>query len=81
MTTFIAQQKSRQEFVPLVAKLIDRAHIEPLHLKNDTFSLAHRHLLKRVLEMSRVTAFSSFSQIPAILHFPNMLKYYDLNVI
>ena len=28
VTTFIAKQKSRQEFVPLVSDLIDKAHIE-----------------------------------------------------
>ena len=31
VTTFIAKQKSRQEFVPLVAELVDKAHVEPLH--------------------------------------------------
>lgn len=33
-TEFIARQKSRQEFLPFVGKLIDKAHVEPLHLKN-----------------------------------------------
>ena len=32
ITSFIAQQSSRQEFVPLVGKLIDQAHVDPLHL-------------------------------------------------
>lgn len=45
VTKFIAEKKSRQEFVPLVGKLIDRAHIDPLHLKNDLCALVHRHLL------------------------------------
>ena len=32
MTDFIAKQKSQQEFVPLVAKIIvENAHVEPLH--------------------------------------------------
>ena len=44
ITSFIAKQKSRQEFAPLVDKLIDRAHVEPLHLKNNACALAHRYL-------------------------------------
>ena len=35
ITAFIAKQRSRQEFIPLVEKMIDQAHIEPLHLKNN----------------------------------------------
>ena len=35
ITEFIAQNKSRQEFSPLLGKLIDKAHVEPLHLKNN----------------------------------------------
>jgi organic radical activating enzyme len=40
VTAFIAKQKSRQEFTPLVAELISKAHIEPLHLKNNACALA-----------------------------------------
>ena len=39
VTSFIAKQKSWQEFVPLVAELVDRAHVEPLHLKNNACAL------------------------------------------
>ena len=35
ITSFISDQKSRQEFVPLIGQFIDRAHIEPLHPKNN----------------------------------------------
>ena len=35
ITSFIAQKHSRQEFEPVVGKLIDRAHVDPLHLKNN----------------------------------------------
>ena len=35
VTEFIAKKKSHQEFTPLVGKLIDKAHVEPLHLKNN----------------------------------------------
>ena len=44
ITAFIAKQKSQQESVPLVAELVDRAHVGLLHLKNNTCALAHRYL-------------------------------------
>ena len=37
VTSFISQQKSRQEFPPLVGKFIDCAKAEPLHLKNNAW--------------------------------------------
>ena len=36
VTSFIAAKKSRQEFEPLVDEYIDLAHVEPLHLKNNS---------------------------------------------
>ena len=63
ITGFIAKQKSRQEFIPLVADLINKAHIEPLHLKNNACALAHRHLLKLVISWSNLSI-STFSQVP-----------------
>jgi hypothetical protein len=64
ITSFIATQKSRQEFVPLVAELIDRAHVEPLHLKNNICALAHRHLLNLAVSKLPSSSISSFSQVP-----------------
>ena len=61
ITAFIAKQKSRQEFVPLVAELVDREHVEPLHLKNNACVLAHRCLLNQVIEISRPNLPTSFS--------------------
>ncbi|CAB4009080.1 Hypothetical predicted protein, partial [Paramuricea clavata] len=62
ITTFIAKQRSRQEFAPLVGDLIDKAHIEPLHLKNNACALAHRLLLNTVISWSKLTIFS-FSKV------------------
>jgi hypothetical protein len=62
VTTFIAKQKSRQEFVPLVSELIDRAHVEPLHLKNNACALAHRYILNQAIEMSKPNL--PISQVP-----------------
>ena len=65
VTTFIANQKSRQEFIPLVGDLISKAHIEPLHLKNNACALAHRFLLKIAISWSNLsTCISNFSQVP-----------------
>lgn len=66
ITSFIASQKSRQEFVPLVGKLIDKAHVDPLHLKNNACALAHRNLLEEVILQSDLKHCPSisFSQLP-----------------
>ena len=48
-TEFIAKSKSRQEFVPLVGPLIDKAHVEPLHVKNNAWQYSFRCLLKEAI--------------------------------
>lgn len=65
VTSYIASIKSRQEFVPLLGDVIDRAHVEPLHLKNNACALAHRHLLHLALKISHFPdCISSFADIP-----------------
>jgi len=66
VTTYISSLKSRQEFVPLVGKLIDKAHADPLHLKNNACALAHRYLLNEVILLSSLKHCPSvlFSQLP-----------------
>ena len=56
VTEFIAHQKSRQEFTPLVAKLVDNAHVEPLHLKNNAWQYFFKALLKESIGNSKHTA-------------------------
>ena len=34
---FISKKNSRQEFVPLIGKLIEKAHVEPLHVNNNAW--------------------------------------------
>lgn len=46
ITSFIAWQKSRQEFPPLVGKFIERAKAEPLHLKNNAWRQWNMSVLK-----------------------------------
>ncbi|CAB4011121.1 Hypothetical predicted protein, partial [Paramuricea clavata] len=48
VTNFIAGKRSRQEFKPLLGPMVDRIHIDPLHLKNNACALAHRLLLQEV---------------------------------
>ena len=43
VTTFIANQKSRQEFEPPLGKFIDKANVEPLHTSNN----AWQHLFQQ----------------------------------
>jgi hypothetical protein len=45
ITAFICNKNSRQEFVPLIGHFVDRAHIEPLHPKNN----ACQQLFRRIL--------------------------------
>ena len=64
VTAFIAKQKSRKEFIPLVGEMIDKAHVDPLHLKNNACALAHRYLLKLAVSSSNLSSISSFKQVP-----------------
>ena len=45
VTSFIAQKKSREEFEPPLGNIIDKAHVEPLHLKNNACDLEHALVL------------------------------------
>ena len=54
ITSFIAQQKSRQEFLPLVGKVIERAKAEPLHLKNNAWQQWNMSVLKYSLSRSNL---------------------------
>ncbi|KXJ08300.1 hypothetical protein AC249_AIPGENE19556 [Exaiptasia diaphana] len=65
ITTYIANRNSRQEFSPPIRKLIDRAHVEPLHLKNNACAHAHKLLLNEVLHISLLPpSIQSFSMVP-----------------
>lgn len=65
ITECIAKLKSRQEFKPLLEDVIDKAHVEPLHLKNNACAFVHRYLLEEVLKISNIPSdHASFSQLP-----------------
>ena len=61
-TTFNANQHSRQEFTPLVDNIIGKAHLEPLHLKNNAYALAHHLLVNIAISWFKLTV-TSFSKV------------------
>ena len=70
VTTFIAEQKSRQEFVPIIGELIDWGHVDPLHLKNNACALAHRYILHIALAIANLpSSVNCFSQVSSTSFF------------
>jgi hypothetical protein len=75
VTNFIASKRSRQEFKPLLGPMVDRIHIDPLHLKNNACALASRLVLQEVLLISQLSStMKSFLQVPSTSPFH---KYID----
>ena len=79
VTEYIAGQKSRQEFSPLVGKLIDKAQVEPLNLKNNAWTYFLKVILKEAVGKSNIpSACKTFSQVQKDCCFAgivNALKY------
>lgn len=78
VTALIAKLKSRQEFVPPLGPIIDRIHIEPLHLKNNACALAHRYLLDEVIALSclssSVKKFSELASSSPLVKYVTIMK-------
>lgn len=64
ITTFISGNNSRQEFVPLIGPFIDRAHIEPLHPKNNACQQVFRMILYESIAKSSLPK--------TVVHFDNV---------
>ena len=65
ITDFIAKQNSRQEFLPLLGKAVEKAHVEPLHLKNNAWQYFFRGILKEAIRKSRLpNTCKKFSDVP-----------------
>ena len=64
VTTFIKFLKSRQEFVPLVGKYIDKALAEPLHLKNNVCKEMFMKLWNIVNKVANTKQYKLFKNIP-----------------
>ena len=61
VTEFIGGKNSRQEFVPL----IDLAHVEPLHIKNNAWQYFFKGVLKEVVGKSNhPDSWKKFADIP-----------------
>ena len=54
VTQFIASQKSRQEFEPILGPFIDKAVVEPLHLANNNWEFLFTELLAYVINSKTV---------------------------
>lgn len=75
VTSLISDKKSRQEFVPLLGQFVDRAHIEPLHPKNNACQQLFRRILyesigKSALDKSVV----HFDQVPSSAPFSRLVN-------
>lgn len=79
VTAFIAACKSRQEFEPPVGRLIDRAHADPLHVKNNACQLIHQQMLGEAISKSALNDdISNFKAVPssfAFYKFLHVLKH------
>jgi len=65
ITDFIAKQNSRQEYVPLLGSYIDKAHVEPLHLKNNAWQYFFKAVLTEAIRKSKLPAdCKKFSEVP-----------------
>lgn len=73
VTEYIAGQKSRQEFSPLVGKLIDKARVEPLHLKNNAWAYFFEVILKAAVGKSNIppSMQNLFSSTTGLLFYRN----------
>ena len=71
ITGFIAGCKSRQEFEPPIGRLIDKAHADPLHVKNNACQLIHisKCFMKQLLNLLLVVIYPTLRQYLVVLHF------------
>ncbi len=65
VTEFIASQKSRQEFLPLLDKYIYQVHVEPLHLKYNAWQYFFKGVLKEAIRKSKLpVSCKTFFEVP-----------------
>ena len=66
VTSLISDKKSRQEFVPLLGWFVHRAHIEPLHPKNNACQQLFRRILYESIGKSALDkSVIHFDQVPS----------------
>jgi len=78
-TDFIAKQKSRTEFPPIIGSMIDKAHVEPLHLKNNAWQYFLKAVIKEALGKSKYPpSLKAFDDLPldsCFVRIVNALRY------
>ena len=75
ITSFIAEKKSRQEFSPRIGKLINKAHVEPLHLKNNACALMFKHVLLFSIQRSELSqSINEFSKVSNLSPFARLIS-------
>lgn len=74
ITKFIAENKSRQEFEPRIGRLINNAHVDPLHVKNNACQLLHQELLYESIAKSSLESLSMFENVPINCPFSNFVN-------
>ena len=78
ITKFIASNKSRQEFQPLIGKLCDKEVVEPLHLKNNGVQHLHTMLLNLAISSSnlpqKISSLSDLSPACAMSRYMKALE-------
>ena len=81
VTEFIASQKSRQEFLPLLDKYIYQAHVEPLHLKNNAWQYFFKGVLKEAIRKSKLpVSCKTFSEVPEESVFGRLISSLKMQV-
>ena len=74
VTDFIASQKSRQEFEPLIGGFIDRVHVEPLHPKNNACQQLFKEILYESIGKSGLPAtVIQFDAVPVASPFKKLV--------
>ena len=73
---FIKEQGSRQEFEPLIGRLVDKAYAEPLHNSNNAWQFLHLKLLEVAFAKSEIPA-SCVNPSVLPIHSP-IRKYLDV---
>ena len=65
ITDFVAKQNNRQEFLPLLVSYINKAHVEPLHLKKNAWQYFVKAVLTEAIRKSKLSAdCKKFSEVP-----------------
>ena len=65
ITEFISSSKSRQEFQPLIGSFINRAHVDPLHSKNNACQQLFQLIIEESIGKSSISAnVTTFNAVP-----------------